>query len=107
MKLLHPHLDGELDIKESIRVQTHLQECRYCRENFVAEKTFRDLVHQHVTPAPAPPFARQCVSAALSREARHAARKPARRWSPRLMAMTIALGCVILVLAVSSGIFGR
>ncbi|MEO5656482.1 MAG: hypothetical protein ABIO65_09125, partial [Nitrospiria bacterium] len=42
-----------------------------------------------------------------SREARHAARKPARRWSPRLMAMTIALGCVILVLAVSSGIFGR
>lgn len=105
MKLLHPHLDGELDVKESIRVQTHLQECPYCRENFVAEKTFRDLVKQQVTPTPAPRFARQCVSAALSREAGRAAReRRARRWSSRLVGMAaIAMG-TLLVLAISLGL---
>jgi len=42
-KLLHPHLDRELDVKESLRVQLHLQECPYCREIFLAEKEFLDL----------------------------------------------------------------
>jgi anti-sigma factor RsiW len=70
MKLLHAHLDGELDVKESLRVQTHLQECPYCRENFVSEHAFQELVRHNASPPPAPEFARQCLSAALSREAR-------------------------------------
>jgi len=40
MKLLYPYLDGELDIKESLRVQEHLQECPYCAEVFRQEKGF-------------------------------------------------------------------
>ena len=40
MKLLYPYLDGELDIKESLRVQEHLQECPYCAEVFRQEKEF-------------------------------------------------------------------
>ncbi len=40
MKLLYPYLDGVLDVKESLRVQTHLQECPYCLEIFRQEEEF-------------------------------------------------------------------
>lgn len=95
MKMMDAHLDGELDVKESLRVQTHLQECPYCRENFVSEHAFQDLLRQNASPTPAPEFARQCLSAALSREARR--HQPARlRWpSPPLFA---ALGAAAALL---------
>lgn len=105
MKLLHPHLDGELDVKESIRVQTHLQECPFCRENFMAEKAFRDLVHQHATTKPAPQFAKHCVSAALARETRAMARSRSRWRSPRLLAPLGIAVAALIMLVVSTGLF--
>ncbi len=42
MKLLYPHLDGELDMRDSTRVQIHLQECSSCRETVATEARFRD-----------------------------------------------------------------
>jgi anti-sigma factor RsiW len=95
MKLMQAHLDGELDVKESLRVQTHLQECPSCRDHFVSEHAFQDLVQRNASPPPAPEFARQCLSVALAREARQ--RRPARsRWpSPTVFA---ALGAVAVAL---------
>jgi len=64
MKLMHPHLDGELDVKESLRVQAHLEACSPCREAFVAEKEFLDLFRAQLTPPPpAPSSIRQRVAA--------------------------------------------
>ncbi|GEM_PF-1336925 len=40
LKLLYPYLDGELDVKESLRVQSHLEECHDCLEIFKREKEF-------------------------------------------------------------------
>src|SRR3972149_1306518 len=54
MKLMDAHLDGELDVKESARVQTHLQDCAGCRETALAENAFRDLVREQAAPPPAP-----------------------------------------------------
>jgi len=68
MKLMDAHLDGELAVKESIRVQTHLQGCSDCRETALAEKAFRDLVRKQAAPTPAPDSTRQSISAALARE---------------------------------------
>ena len=95
MKLMDAHLDSELDVKESLRVQTHLQECPYCRENFVSEHAFQDLIRHNASPTPAPGFARQYLSAALSREARR--RQPARlRWpSPPLFAAVGAAAALL------------
>ena len=95
MKMMDAHLDGELDVKESLRVQTHLQECPYCRENFVSEHAFQDLLRHNASPTPAPEFARQCLSAALSREARQ--HQPARsRWpSPPLFAAVGAAAALL------------
>ena len=66
--LIHPHLDGELDVKESLRVQAHLQECAPCREVLLAEQAFQNFVRPVATPPPAPESVRQGVLDALSRE---------------------------------------
>src|SRR3990172_6621821 len=92
--LIDPHLDGELDVKESLRVQAHLQECASCREVLLAEQAFQNLVRPVTTPPPAPESVRQGVLDALSRETErlHWAR---RRWrglaSPGMAAAVAAL----------------
>ena len=68
MKLMDAHLDGELGVKESIRVQTHVQGCPGCRETALVENAFRDLVREQAAPAPAPDSVRQSIAAALARE---------------------------------------
>ena len=47
-ELLYPYLDGELDvdIKEVIRVESHLKECCACRDLFTREKEFLDLLKE-------------------------------------------------------------
>jgi anti-sigma factor RsiW len=67
MKLMHPHLDGELDVKESLRAQAHLECCPPCCGAFVAEKEFLDLFRTQLTPPPAPSSVRQRVVASGTR----------------------------------------
>ncbi len=62
MKLMHPHLDGELDVKESLRAQAHLECCPPCRSVFMAEKEFLELFRAQLTPPPAPSSVRQSVT---------------------------------------------
>lgn len=66
MKLLYPYLDGELDIKESLRVQTHLQECPYCLEIFKQEKEFLQALKSSISIQRAPEHLQGEISAALS-----------------------------------------
>lgn len=69
-KVMHPHLDGELDAKDLMRTQTHLAVCLPCREMFLAEKEFLDLLRNHLTPGPAPPSVRVRVAGVRSRDVR-------------------------------------
>ena len=105
IKLLHPYLDRELDVKESVRIQTHLQECPYCREMFSPEQAFQDLVRQHVAPPPAPEFTRRCITAALSRESRRPRRRPFRRWPARVAAGAGAVAAAAALVIVLVGVF--
>ncbi|MCI0528527.1 MAG: zf-HC2 domain-containing protein [Nitrospira sp.] len=54
LKLLYPYLDGELDVKESLRVQNHLEECHYCLELFRREKDFIQILKSSVSTHKAP-----------------------------------------------------
>ncbi len=72
MKLMHPHLDGELDPKESLRAQMHLECCTACREAFLAEKAFLDILRAQLVQQPAPPSLRQRVVASSTRAGRDA-----------------------------------
>lgn len=89
-KLLDAHLDGELDVTESLRVESHLQACPECRETFLAEKEFRALVQSNLAVAPAPEFTARCLQAALDREVRRRARAR-RSWRLPWIAAALAL----------------
>ena len=54
MRVIYPHLDGELGIEETSRVQTHLQGCAYCRDAFWSERAFLELVRFQRTVISAP-----------------------------------------------------
>jgi anti-sigma factor RsiW len=92
--LIHPHLDGELDVKESLRVQAHLQECAPCREALLAEQAFRNFVRPGATTPPTPESVRQVVLDALSRQTERLLRAR-HRWrglaSPGMAAAVAAL----------------
>jgi anti-sigma factor (TIGR02949 family) len=49
LRLLYPYLDGELDVKESIRVQSHIEECPGCLEIFKQEKEFLQALKSSVS----------------------------------------------------------
>lgn len=101
MKLVHAYLDGQLDVKESLRVESHLQECQDCRENFLAEKEFLGLMHRNVVAAAAPEFASRCLQAALDREVRHRVRAQRFRRVPWMAAAIALIGAVGLFVAMN------
>lgn len=92
--LMAAYLDGELDVAESLSVQTHLEECPHCRRLYQNEKAFLDLVHAELPRPSAPSFARQNIADLLSREAA-TRRREKRRWamvfSPTLLAAVAIL----------------
>jgi anti-sigma factor RsiW len=65
LRLLYPYLDGELDIKESLRVQCHLEECYYCREVFKHEKEFLQALKASIFVPPAPEHLREKIAQSL------------------------------------------
>jgi len=69
LQRLYPYLDGELGVKEALRVEAHLSRCRSCREAVALERRFLTTLRSHATPTPAPASMRQRVSEAIAREA--------------------------------------
>ncbi len=84
------YLDGELDVRESLRVESHLQGCEECRESFLADKEFQDLVRQGLAVSHAPEFTARCIQTALDRAARQQVRAR-RSWGLPSMAAALAL----------------
>lgn len=95
-KLLHPSLDRELDIKESLHVQTHLKDCAPCRERLLDDQEFLAYLPSLLTPNPAPDTVRQAVTDALSREA-HRLDQSRLRW--RALASPSMFAAVTVLLA--------
>lgn len=89
-KLLDAHLDGELDVRESLRVESHLQGCPECREIFLQEKEYRELVLSNKPVTAAPEFASRCIQTALDREVRRRIRAR-RSWRLPWVAASLAL----------------
>ncbi len=96
-KLLHPSLDRELDINESLRVQTHLKDCGPCRERLLDDQEFLALLRSLVVSTPAPDTLRQTVRDALSREV-HRLDLNKRRWRELVSPGMLAAVAVLLAL---------
>ncbi len=99
-KLIEPSLDRELDVKEALRVQSHLKDCAPCRELLLDEQEFLALLPSALAPAPAPEFLRLSVAEALSQEVGRL-NQTRRRW--RALAspgMLLAVATLALFLAI-------
>src|SRR5574341_1250677 len=100
-KLIEPSLDRELDIKESLRVQSHLKDCAPCRELLLDEQEFLALLPSVLAPAPAPEVVRLTVTEALSREASRLS-QTRRQWralvSPGMLLAVAALALFFVLI---------
>lgn len=100
MKLMHPYLDGELDVKESVLVDEHLQGCEYCREAYLAERAFLSLIRSAAVVQPAPTYTAACLRAALDREVRQRLRQRGKSrlpWIASVVGIAIAVvGLIVL-----------
>jgi anti-sigma factor RsiW len=96
---LTAHLDGELELSLSLRVDEHLAFCEECRWALAREREVRALLRAEVARAPAPAGLDARVRAAL----RHAARPPAGRWR-RPVAWGVA--AALALVAVGIGLRG-
>jgi anti-sigma factor RsiW len=64
-RIMHAYLDGELSAKETVDVQTHLDNCPECAVLYRNEKLFLDLVTGSLPSAVAPRHLEQKVKMAL------------------------------------------
>lgn len=98
VKLIHAYLDRELDVADSLWVQTHLEECPHCRRLYQDEKAFQELMHAELPRPPAPAGVRQHIVDLLSREAT-ARRRMRRRWAAAVApAVLVAVAIVVAFL---------
>ena len=72
---LHPFVDGELDVAETLAAEAHAAECPGCRSRVAGERRFRQLLRRQPRES-APPEFRAMLRARLRRSARVAAIRP-------------------------------
>ncbi len=72
---LHPFVDGELDVAETLAAEAHAAECPGCRGRVAGERRFRQLLRRQPRES-APPEFRAMLRARLRRSARVAAIRP-------------------------------
>jgi anti-sigma factor RsiW len=81
--LLHPYMDGELDLPQSLEMQRHLEECSACAAAFAKQQALGQALRTASLYRPAPAHLRQRIRHALPRPrlARLPFPAPAWRWA--------------------------
>ena len=96
-ELIHPYVDGELDVSHARLVEEHLQTCEACRSAEVRLRVLRDAVRTDAPAYRAPARLRKNIRAAVAREARGG--RPGLSWfGPWVAATAFALLITGLVL---------
>jgi hypothetical protein len=94
-QLVHASVDRELDVKESIYVQTHVAGCEDCRDILHDEQTFVTLTTTVLEWPRAPEGTRRAVRETLSNEVVRMGRTQRRLWTllvPGAVVVLVALG---------------
>ena len=101
-KLLTAVVDGELDLRESADVESHLESCAACRAEFEAERALRGAVGRSASYFRAPAALEARLKAALPpTSAAHASVPPRRFWQWQ---WPIAVGALATMFAVAATI---
>jgi anti-sigma factor RsiW len=98
--LLHPYLDGELDVVQSLDVVEHLRQCAACEESRARVQGLSRLIARSELRLTAPPALKERVQSALSRIERPASLEGQRR---RWFALAVAVAMVLAALAIPIG----
>lgn len=72
---LHPYVDGELDVGETVKAAAHVAECLGCRGRVAREREFRQILRRQPRES-APHDLRESIRARLGRSVRWAALRP-------------------------------
>ena len=94
--LLHPYLDGELDVVKSLEVAAHLRECQACTAEYVSLQAVHESVSADELYYRAPAGLNKRVRAALREENRSAQGPRRLPWS------WLALGAVAAVIVLAA-----
>jgi anti-sigma factor RsiW len=95
-ELIHPYVDGELDLMTARETEQHLRSCADCRDVEKAIRALRETVAKSQPAYRAPSYLRKNVRAALRREAK----TTQRTFNPWFVFATAAACALILLGAV-------
>jgi anti-sigma factor RsiW len=101
--LLHPYLDGQLDVVESLRIGEHLAECPACEESRARIHDLGNLLAKSDLRFYAPSALSQRVRSALVELDRPAGRDEPRNGRRLLTALAVAAAVLLAVVAFGIG----
>jgi anti-sigma factor RsiW len=96
-QLLHPYLDGELNARDAIEIQAHLEGCADCTALFRNEKLYLDVLKASLPRAQAPSGLQLKVKQALDKATE---RKQSTVWFRWVLAPTFAVTLIVLATSV-------
>jgi anti-sigma factor (TIGR02949 family) len=100
-RFLHPYLDGELNTRDAVEIQAHLDACPNCMAQYRNEKLFLDLLKKSLPRSHAPIGFDLKVKQALDAICE---RNVSRVWFRRVLAPAIAVaGIVVLTMTLLVG----
>jgi len=89
---LHPYVDGELDVGETVAAAAHVAECPGCRGRVAREREFRQILRRQPRES-APHELRESIRARLGRSVRWAALRP---WLAASTVTAVVAGAILL-----------
>lgn len=96
-QMLHPYLDGELNARDAVEIQAHLEGCTDCTALFRNEKLYLDVLKVSLPKASAPSGLPFKVKQALDKATK---RKQSTVWFRWVLGPTFAVALIVLVTSV-------
>jgi anti-sigma factor RsiW len=97
-RLIHPYLDGELDLVKSLEIEAHLKDCQTCSQTYNELRSLHSAVSDTALRFEPPASLRNRVRSAVRDESGATNRSPRLSWSRMIPAVS---GAVLVIVAVS------
>jgi anti-sigma factor RsiW len=93
-ELIHPYIDGELDLVNNLEIEGHFGECEACRSEHQAHLNVRALVQGDAPTFPAPQLLKKRIAKQINRTPRLPS--TSRRWLAAAAVVILMLSGVLL-----------
>jgi anti-sigma factor RsiW len=97
-RLIHPYLDGELDLVRSLEIEAHLNDCQACAQTYNELRSLRSAISNTALRFEPPTALRNRVRSAVRNESEATSRPSGLRWRWLIPAVS---GALIVIVALS------